>query len=63
MTPEQAAQKYHWCKYNSTTNTIELYLDNYMLSGARNCEAHFYLSHLLNLQPRYVGGHRKPLVL
>jgi hypothetical protein len=31
-----------------------------MLSGARNCEAHFYLSHLLNLQPRYVGGHRKP---
>ncbi len=63
MTPEQAAQKYHWVKYNSTTNTIELYLDHYMLSNARLCEARFYMSHLLHINPRYDTSHRKPWFL
>jgi len=53
MTPEQASLKYHWCKYDKATNTIELYLDNYMLSSSRTCEAMFYLDHLLWIQPKY----------
>jgi hypothetical protein len=53
MTPAQAASKYHWVKYNSDTNTVELYLDNYMLSGSRVCEASFYLKHILQISPRY----------
>jgi hypothetical protein len=52
MTPEQAAQKYHWCKYDKNTNTVELYLDHYMLSGLRLCEAKFYLEHLLWVKPK-----------
>lgn len=53
MTPEQAAQKYHWCKYDATTNTVELYLDNFMLSSSRICESMFYMEHLLWIKPKY----------
>src|ERR1700690_2763167 len=60
MTPNEAQKHYHWVKYDSTTNTIELYLDNYMLSGARQCEAKFYLDHMLNISPRYDTSRRKP---
>lgn len=52
MTPQQAAQKYKWVKYDANTNTVELYMDNYMLSGSRICEGMFYLDHMLHLQPR-----------
>lgn len=61
MTPQEAAKKYHWVKYDSNTNTVELYLDNFMLSGLRLCEAKFYLEHLLQLRPRYDKGRRKPM--
>ncbi len=61
MTPQQASEKYHWCKYDPYTNTIELYLDHFMLSGLRLCEAKFYLEHLLWIKPRRVDtGQRKP---
>jgi len=63
MTPEQASQKYHWMKYDRNTNTIEMYLDHYMLSGARLCEARFYLEHILQISPRYTPGARKPWFL
>lgn len=63
MTPQEAAQRYHWCKYDSNTNTVELYLDNYMLSCARQCEAKFYLEHLLWIKPRYDTTRRKPWFL
>src|ERR1700687_6230812 len=53
MNPEQAAEKYHWCKYDKATNIVELYLDNFMLSGLRICEAKFYLEHLLWIKPKY----------
>jgi hypothetical protein len=53
MTPQEASSRYHWCQYNKDTNTIELFLDNYMLSCLRSCEAKFYLEHLLNIKPRY----------
>lgn len=53
MTPSEAAQKYHWVKYNPATNTVELYMDNFMLSGVRQCEAKFKLEHLDNIFPRY----------
>jgi hypothetical protein len=53
MTPEQAAEKYHWIKYDKATNTVEMYLDNFMLSGSRICESMFYLEHLLWIQPKY----------
>jgi len=53
MTPEQAAQKYYWCKYDAPSNTIELYLDNFMLSSSRICESMFYLEHLLHIKPKY----------
>src|SRR5271170_3372406 len=53
MTPEQAAQKYYWCKYDKDTNTVELSLDNYVLSSSRICESMFYLDHLLNIKHRY----------
>jgi PD-(D/E)XK nuclease superfamily len=52
MTPEQASEKYKWCKYDKDTNTVELYLDHYMLSCLRTCEAKFYLEHLLNVKPK-----------
>jgi hypothetical protein len=53
MTPQEASNRYHWCKYDKDNNTIELYLDHYMLSCLRTCEAKFYLEHLLNVKPRY----------
>jgi len=53
MTPEQASQKYKWVKYNSSTNTVELYLDHHMLSWARMCEAGFYFQHILKINPSY----------
>lgn len=53
MTPEQASQKYHWIKYDKATNTVEMYLDNYVLSSSRTCEAMMYLEHLLWIQPKY----------
>ena len=59
MTPEEASKRYHWCKYIPDTNTVELYLDNYMLSCARQCEAKFYLEHLLWVKPRYDTTRRK----
>jgi hypothetical protein len=52
MTPEQGATNYHWIKYDKNTNTIELYLDNYMLSASRICEAKFYLEHILHIKPK-----------
>jgi PD-(D/E)XK nuclease superfamily len=62
MTPEEASNRYHWCKYDKSTNTIELYLDHYMLSCLRTCEAKFYLEHLLWIKPKriYAEGQRKP---
>lgn len=60
MTPEQASQKYHWIKYDKDTNTIELYMDNYMLSSSRLCEAKFYMEHLLWIKPRYTTNTPKP---
>jgi hypothetical protein len=61
MTPNEASNCYHWCKYDQNTNTIELYLDHYMLSCLRTCEAKFYLEHLLKVKPRYADdGQRKP---
>lgn len=59
MTPELATQNYKWCKYNKDTNTIELYMDHYMLSCLRTCEAKFYLEHLLKIKPRYVEPEKK----
>src|ERR1700746_3182702 len=60
MTPEQATDKYHWCKYDKATNTIELYLDHYMLSCLRTCEAKFFLEHLLHVKPKYDATQCKP---
>jgi hypothetical protein len=60
MTPNEASNRYHWCKYDQKTNTIELYLDHYMLSCLRTCEAKFYLEHLLKVKPRYDDSIRKP---
>jgi ATP-dependent helicase/DNAse subunit B len=61
MTPNEVSNCYHWCKYDQNTNTIELYLDHYMLSCLRTCEAKFYLEHLLKVKPRYADdGQRKP---
>lgn len=54
MTPDQAQQRYHWIKYRPNDNTIEMYLDNFMLSGARLCEAKFHLDHLLWLKPKSI---------
>lgn len=53
MTPEQAAERYHWIKYDKATNTVEMYLDNYMLSSSRICESMFYLEHLVWIRPKY----------
>jgi PD-(D/E)XK nuclease superfamily len=52
MTPETAAQNFHWIKYDKNSNTIELFLDNYMLSASRVCEAKFYLEHILHIRPK-----------
>lgn len=60
MTPQQAAERYHWCKYDKDTNTVELFLDHFMLSSLRICEAKFYLDHIMHIKPRYAGGVRKP---
>ena len=59
ITPEQAQEKYHWIKYDKATNTVELYLDNYMLSSSRLCEAKFYLEHLLWIKPKYELEHKE----
>lgn len=50
MTPEQASKMYHWIRYDASTNTIDMFMDNYVLSSSRICEAMFYLDHMLNLQ-------------
>lgn len=63
VTPKEASNRFHWVKYDKDTNTIELYLDNYMLSAARQCEAKFYLEHLLWVKPRYDTTRRKPWFL
>lgn len=55
MTPQQAAQKYPWCRYDETNNIIELFLDHHMLSTLRMCEIKFVTEHILNIRPR---GHR-----
>jgi PD-(D/E)XK nuclease superfamily len=55
MTPSQAAQQYHWCKYDPETNTVSLYLDHHMLSTLRTCESKFVLEHILNIRPK---GHK-----
>lgn len=60
MTPNEASNRYHWCKYDKDTNTIELFLDNYMLSGLRTCESKFYLEHLLWVKPKFTDDVRKP---
>lgn len=60
MTPTEASNRYHWVKYDKDTNTIELYLDHFMLSGLRLCEAKFYLEHLLWVKPIYDTTRRKP---
>jgi PD-(D/E)XK nuclease superfamily len=60
MTPEQASERFHWTKYDKNTNTIELFLDNFMLSSARLCEAKFYMEHILNITPKYDTTERKP---
>lgn len=63
MTPYEASQRYHWVKYIKEKNTIELYLDNYMLSGARICESSFTLEHLLWVKPKYDKTKRRPWFL
>jgi len=61
MTPQEASKKYHWCKYDPATNTVELYLDHFMLSGFRICEAKGYLEHIAHIKPKYgVSSPRKP---
>lgn len=54
MTPSEAAQKYHWVKYNPVTNTVELYMDNFMLSTLRMCEGKFKEEHLDHIYPKKV---------
>ena len=63
MTPQEASSRYHWCKYDPSTNTVELFLDHYMLSCLRTCEAKFYLEHLLHVKPKYDITQRKPWFL
>src|SRR5258708_1038722 len=53
MTPETAAERFHWIKFDKATNTVEMYLDNYVLSSSRTCEGMMYLEHLLWVQPKY----------
>lgn len=63
MTPEQAATRYHWVKYRPKDLTIELYLDHFVLSGLRTCEAKFVLEHLLWQKPKRAVGGRNPWFL
>lgn len=53
MTPEEAAKRFHWVKYDSSTNTIELFMDHHMLSWSRMCEAGFFLEHIMQVRPNY----------
>lgn len=53
MTPEQAAQKYHWCSFDKDTNTLCLFLDHHVLSSFRLCEANGYLNHIVQVSPYY----------
>lgn len=55
MTPEQAAEKYPWIKYDPTSHTIEMFLDHQMLSTLRTCEIKFVKEHIANIRPK---GHR-----
>ena len=55
MTPEQAAQKFKWVKYDSQNKIVDLFLDHHMLSTLRTCEAKFVLEHILNIRPK---GHK-----
>jgi hypothetical protein len=55
LNPIQAAEKYHWIKYDASTNTIDIFCDHQMLSTLRTCESKFVLEHLLNIRPK---GHK-----
>lgn len=63
MNPLEASKRFHWIKYDEQSNTIEMYLDHYMLSGARLCESRFYLQHIAKITPRYDTTRRKPWFL
>lgn len=51
MTPENAAQKYHWIQYNPKDQLIEMFCDNHMLNTLEQCEMKFFTEHLLNVRP------------
>lgn len=55
MTPEEAASKYPWVRWNPEKNEIELFMDHQMLSTLRMCESKFALEHILNIRPK---GHK-----
>lgn len=55
MTPQQAADKYPWIKYDPSSNMIEMFMDHQMLSTLRMCEIKFTTEHLANIRPK---GHR-----
>lgn len=60
MTPQEASRRYHWIEYNPETNTIDMFLDNFMLSSLRMCESKFYMEHIALITPRYTSTARKP---
>src|SRR3974390_504201 len=55
MTPEQAAAKFPWIKFNEEKHEIDMFLDHQMLSTLRTCESKFMLEHILNIRPK---GHK-----
>jgi hypothetical protein len=55
MTPQEAADKYPWIRFNPEKNELEMFLDHHMLSTMRTCESKFLMEHTLNYRPR---GHK-----
>jgi PD-(D/E)XK nuclease superfamily len=55
MTPQEAASKYPWIRFDPEKNEIEMFLDHQMLSTLRMCEGKFVLEHSLNFRPK---GHK-----
>ena len=55
MTPEKAAERYHWIVWNPFTHTIEIYISIIIVYLGWTCEVKYYLEHLLNIRPK---GHK-----
>jgi len=55
MTPQEAAERYPWVKYDPKNNILELFLDHQMLSTLRLCEIKFTTEHIHNIRP---NGHK-----